>query len=164
MREIQDLSATYNGRRSGQSTPTCYSPSLVQVLDSGAISADAIGLGGDTADWVIDAAKKLEKLGRRQADWDSYGGLPLKQGIRNFTLVVLHWLRKDDLPVPGVVLGSAGTVQLEWRSKCKELEVELRDNNSIEFVMVSPDGGIKEGEATSNVSAKLRDLSLWLRR
>ncbi|MGH7169348.1 MAG: hypothetical protein ACRELG_03615, partial [Gemmataceae bacterium] len=117
----------------------------------------------DTASWVVEAAKKLEALGRFQKGWDSYDGLPIKLGAKRLALQVLGWLRKDELPVPAVVLGSAGTVQLEWRARGKELEVELRDDDSIEYVKVFPaDREIEEGEAASDLSAKLHELTGWL--
>src|SRR5579872_3088407 len=90
----------------------------------------SIDVGGDTAGWVLEAAAKLETLGRFQIGWDSYGGLPLKAGAKDLTVRALRWLSHDELPAPAVVLGSGGTVQLEWRTKDKELEVELRDNNT----------------------------------
>jgi len=137
--------------------------SQARSLYSSTASTETIDLSGDTAIWVVEAAQKLETLGRLQVDWDSYGGLPLRPGAKRLTLRVLEWLRKDELPVPAVVLGPAGTVQLEWRAKGKELEVELRDNETIEYVKVSPTGEIEEGEATSDLSRKLHDLTNWLR-
>lgn len=136
----------------------------MQILYISSPPFDAIGLAGDTAAWVLEAAKKLEALRRFHVGWDSYGGLPLKPGAKDLTLRVLEWLRKDELPTPAVVLGSGGTVQLEWRAKGKELEVELRDNDTIEFVKVSPDGKIEEGEAADKLSERLHDLTSWLRQ
>ena len=141
----------------------CHWQPQVPILVSTATSADTIALGGDTATWVVEAAKKLEALGRFHKGWDSYGGLPLRLGAKQLTLQVLEWLRKDELPVPAVVLGSAGTVQLEWRAQGKELEIELRDNDRIEYVKVFSDRSeIQEGEASSDLSAKLHDLTGWL--
>jgi len=110
---------------------------------------------------MFEAAKKLEDIGRLRAGWDSYGGVPLKLGSKDLTIRILRCLRTLDLPVPRVVLGSGGTVQLEWRTKDRELDVELRDNNSIEFVKVSPCGDIEEGEADCDVSTKVQDLVRW---
>lgn len=134
----------------------------VQIIYSEDSSLSMINLSGDTADWVIEAAKKLEALARFRKGWDSYGGLPLKPRAKELTLQVLRWLRKDELPVPAVALVSGGTVQLEWRIKEKELEVELRDNDTIEFVKVNSDGGIEEGEAEKDLSSELHNLTSWL--
>jgi hypothetical protein len=136
----------------------------IQYASPARISTESIDLGGQTADWVLQAAQKLEALGRLRVGWDSYGGLPLKKGTRTLTVRVLDWLRKDELPVPAVVLGSGGTVQLEWRTKGKELEVELRDNDTIEYVRVFPGGDIEDGEAAHDISERLQSLSQWLLR
>jgi len=137
----------------------------IQIIYSGDLSLSTINLSGDTADWVIEAAKKLEALARFRKGWDSYGGLPLKQRAKELTLQVLRWLRKDELPVPAGVLAAGGSVQLEWKAKGKELEVELRDNETIEFVKVNPDGGIEdEGEVEKDLSRRLHDLTVWLLR
>src|SRR5262245_60983918 len=74
----------------------------------------------DMQDWVIAATKKLDALARRQRNWDSYDGLPLRQDARNWTLKVLQWLKSKPLPVPSIVLSSAGNIHLEWRSFGKE--------------------------------------------
>lgn len=141
----------------------CQRQPQLHILYSESTLSGTIDLSGDTASWVVEAAKKLEALGRFQAGWDSYEGLSLRPGAKHLTLQVLGWLRKDELPVPAVVLGSAGTVQLEWRAKGKELEVELRDNDTIEYVKVSAAGEVEEGETTSDLSRKLHDLTSWLR-
>jgi hypothetical protein len=127
-----------------------------------AISGGTLVLTGRTASWVMDVAKKLEALGRLPAGWDSYGGLPLDPNAKKLAVSVLGWLGGEELPVPAVVLGSGGTVQLEWRANGKELEVELGKDNSIEFVKVNPNGDIEEGEERANLPQRLRGLTWWL--
>jgi hypothetical protein len=160
--ELQEFGIPFNphlARHSGLAG--FYLQPQPQIQYYATTSSDALDLSGDTADWVVEAAKKLEALGRFRTGWDSYGGLPLQRGAKRLTRDVLGWLRKDDLPVPAVVLGSGGSVQLEWRAKEKELEVELRDNNTIEFVKVSPTGDIEEGQAAADLPGQLRDLTDW---
>lgn len=162
MNEPRDLAIALN---SGSARPSAlagsYWPSQPQIQYPTTL-VGSIALGGRTAGWVLEAAKKLENLGRLCTGWDSYGGVPLKQGAKNLTVRVLRLLCTDELPVPAVVLGSGGTVQLEWRARDKELEVELRDNDTMEFVKVSPGGDIEEGEARTDLPARLHDLSHWL--
>jgi hypothetical protein len=162
--ELHELGLTTTSRSFFISPFTVRSAQpTIRIIYSGDPSLSTINLSGDTAHWVIEAAKKLEALARFRKGWDSYGGLPLKQRAKDLTLRVLGWLRKDELPVPAVVLGSGGTVQLEWRTRGKELEIELRDNDSIEFVKVNPDGEIEEeGEAENDLSSRLHDLTAWL--
>ena len=132
------------------------------LVQQAAISDGTLVLSGSTASWVIDAAKKLEVLGRLPAGWDSYGGLSLDSNAKKLTVSVLGWLGGNELPVPAVVLGSGGTVQLEWRAKGRELEIELRKDNAIEFVKVDPKGDIEEGEERANLPQRLRGLTWWL--
>jgi hypothetical protein len=143
-------------------TPGRRSSFQPQVGVSPTALADTLYLTEDTADWVLEAAKKLEDLGRFRADWDSYGGLPLQRGSKQLALRVLGWLRRKDLPVPCVVLGSAGTLQLEWQSRGKELEVGLRDDNSIEYVKAFPSGRIEEGVDSYDLQGRVQDLTAWL--
>jgi hypothetical protein len=147
--------------------------SLPQLLDapSGRYQVQAatntvgvIYLSGHTAGWVVAAAKKLDALGRFRANWDSYGGLPLQPGAKALTLRALDCLRLSELPTPAVVLGSGGTVQLEWHNRQKELDLELRDDDTVEYVKVQPDGHMEEGEATKDLALKLRELAQWLVR
>lgn len=132
------------------------------VVEQAAITSGSLVLTGSTASWVMDAAKKLETIGRLPAGWDSYGGLQLDPNAKKLTVWVLGWLGGRELPVPAVVLGSAGTVQLEWRARGRELEIELGKDNSIEFLKVHPTGDMEEGEARVDLPQKLRGLTWWL--
>jgi hypothetical protein len=141
--------------------------STIYLASASNVAIDLSGAtyrNGYTAEWVLETAKKLDALGRRQPGWDSYGGLPLKRGAKTLTLHVLRWLRNEELPVPAVVLCSAGTVQLEWQSRGKELEVELRDNNTFEYMKVFPGGEIEEGEDDIDLSGRVHALSRWLQK
>ena len=110
------------------------------------------------ARWVQVAAYKLESLGEHQVGWDSHGGLPLTSEARNITVMAIGWIDQEELPVPAVVLGSAGTVQLEWRLKNNKLEVDLGNGQEIEYFMRDSQGGIVEGQSGSDFGTKLRGL------
>jgi hypothetical protein len=151
----ENIPATSTGRYGG------YSP-WGMVIHRSAISGDALIISACTAPWVIDAVKKLEALGKLSTGWDSYGGLPLSLNAKRLTVSSLGWLENKNLPVPGVVLGSAGTVQLEWRVKGRELEIELGKDDTIEFLKVQPNGEAEEGQEKINVPQRLRGLTSWL--
>jgi hypothetical protein len=123
-------------------------------------SAATLSLKG-TADWVIDASKDLEALGRLQQGWDSYGGLPLQQKSKDFAVRAIGWLDKKSLPSPTVVLGSSGTVQLEWRGRGKELDIDLGTGTAIDYVTVDAQGRIDEGREENNLVGRLCELAAW---
>jgi len=131
------------------------------LVEETAVTSGTLVLSGSSAPWVIDAAKKLEALGKLPAGWDSYGGLPLDSTANKLTVSALGWLEDKNLPVPAVVLGSGGTVQLEWRARGKELEVELREDATIDFVKVHANGEIEEGNEKVNLPQRLRGLTWW---
>jgi hypothetical protein len=115
--------------------------------------------------WVFDAAKKLQALSVLPKGWDSYGGLPLRPEAREMAARVLDELQARPMPVPNVALGSEGNVHLEWRSTGRELEVELGDGTSIEYLKVGPDGDIvEEGKTDFLDSQRLENLAGWLVR
>ena len=115
-------------------------------------------------DWVLQAARKLEVIGRLKYNWDSYGALPLNTQARQFTVQVLRWLGDEDLPPPAVVLESDGTIQMEWRAKGKELDVGLVNGDRIEYVKVDANGDVGEGAEQIRPVSKLRELTGWLMR
>jgi hypothetical protein len=163
MNELNELTiaTTFNPLRlptGASSTSHC----VMQIFYTPFVSDDIFALGGRTADWVTEAAKKLEALGRFRKGWDSYGGRPLKQDAKALTLQTLGWLGNTQLPEPVIALCPAGDVQIEWQDNGKELEIVLGDRNRIEFAKVMPNGDVEEGEAQVNLSGKLRDLTDWL--
>jgi hypothetical protein len=140
--------------------PTAAQASLL-LWDASSPVAPSLNLS-QVSDWVSEASKKLEKLGSLRQGWDSYGGLPLKPEARDFTVRAIGWLGEEDLPTPAVVLGSGGTVQLEWRYGGKELDVDLGEGEAVEFVTVDRGGKIDEGRKEGDYAALLKSLARWL--
>ena len=154
---MDDFFTTHVGLRRGtsaecQSGPAYYGPSAVTMV--------ALNLLGAPA-WVIAATQKLERLAMLPSGWDSYGGRPLKQSARESTLKAISWLQQEELPIPAVVLGSKGTVQLEWHSGSKELDVDLGEGEDIGFVKCDDEGEPLEGR-TGQGAEELRRLTRWL--
>lgn len=163
---IEDV-LEFQGIMGGRFGDLSFSPRYINVVgDSSATMGSFLELSASQGAWVIEAARKLEALGRLPSNWDSYGGLSLDPASKELTLRVLGWLGFDDLPIPQVALGSGGEVHLEWRKKGRELEVELGNSKGhrIEFMKVYPTGRIEEGFEDDAVSQKLVQLSDWLLR
>ncbi len=112
--------------------------------------------------WQFEAMKKLENLAALPKGWDSYGGEPLRADVRDLAARLIGWIEMDDLPVPAVVLGSAGTVQFEWKHKGRELEVEVLSGDSLGFLKVSEDGDMEEGRVVRDLPDASRGLIRWL--
>jgi hypothetical protein len=167
--ELIELGATTRSTR-----PTNYSfslatfdecigrPLILVLMPSTA--GELLALDAQTATWVIQAIKKLESLGRLQRNWDSYDGLPLSPAAKRTTFEALGWLKNQELPVPAVVLGSGGTVHLEWRSNGKELEIGFDNCGVTEYLKVDDQGQCEEGEgAHEEIQEKIIKLAEWLK-
>jgi hypothetical protein len=138
-------------------------PAVLGFASTGATtSGNALFLSNQTANWVFEAAKRLDSLVRLQPGWDSHGGVALRADTKQLTLDVINWLKSERLPVPAVVLGSGGTIHLEWRKRGKELEVGIGERPGLDFIMVYPDGDIEEGQAKHQLPSRVRDLTSWL--
>jgi hypothetical protein len=170
MSDLLEFNLTNRGVTTKFAAPTgIYSLVLTSnvakiTLPCGSATASNLAFEADTAKWVLVAAKKLEALGKLGRNWDSHDGLPLSAGARLMTFDALGWLRKQDLPVPAVVLDSAGTVHLEWRSHGKKLEIGFDDRETIEYLKVDKAGSWEEEEnVNTDVRKKLESLAEWLR-
>src|SRR5438046_1744982 len=123
-----------------------------------AVDAPAPSSGPALASWLTEALSKLEQLRRLPRGWDSHDGLPLQHEIGAAAQRILLGLRDQDLPVPAVVLGSGGTVQLEWRRAGRELEVEIEGPSVGVFLQVYPDGRMVEGTLQDDLVGGVRCL------
>ena len=109
--------------------------------------------------WQFEAMKMLENLAALPKGWDSYGGERLRPDAKKLAVKLIDWIEMDDLPVPAVVLCSAGTVQFEWKHQGRELEIEVVSHDSVEYLVVHPSGEMQEGAITHDLPDKVRQLT-----
>jgi hypothetical protein len=124
--------------------------------------APAHGNGSPLPPWQVQTLVKLEGLRCLPRGWDSHDGLPLQPEAAAAVEGLLRELRDLDLPVPGVVLGPEGTVQLEWRRDGRELELEVQAPGVIHSLRVFVDGRMEEGNLGPDLGSEARRLSRWL--
>lgn len=147
---------------STSTTPQASVPVIQVHMPS--TTSGLLALDVQTASWVLQVLKKLESFGRLKRNWDSHDGLPLSTEAKRTTFDALGWLKNQELPVPTVVLGSGGTVHLEWRANGKELEVGFDDRGIAEYLKVESDGCWEEGEdVDEEIREKLITLAEWLK-
>lgn len=95
---------------------------------------------------LVELIRRLTDLHDLDANWDSYGALPISLRAEAVTreLLVAFWnagLIPDDpdfdlMPVP------TGGLQLEWTGTNGELEIEVRSDGSLSILRVLPDGDL----------------------
>lgn len=79
-------------------------------------------------EWRAKALEQITKLTALPQNWDSYGALPVSEGIGNIALQLLDLLMRANTPSPSIVPTPGGHLQLEWHTKGIDLEIEIHSS------------------------------------
>ena len=116
----------------------------------------------DQSLWTRAAQWQVEKLSMLSENWNSYGSPSISLQARRETLLLLPILGKLQMPEPKIFPVSGGGVQLEWKNKSCELELEVLPNGSIEFLAVdSVDGMFEDKISENNNVAEFARITAW---
>ena len=69
--------------------------------------------------------KRLEELRALPFGWDGYFGVPVRDDCLYFARRFLAAFGWEDFPMPSLVPGSDGTLQIEWHRNDVDLEVDI---------------------------------------
>lgn len=119
----------------------------------------AVALRGAPADWLNDAAQKLEALSILRENWDSYGALPINHtAIENarWLLTYLAWTQNVDAPAVGGT--PDGTVGLSWDDGVWSIDAEVFPSGQIHYVYLDDRNPNNEREATLSCVDELVEL------
>lgn len=81
--------------------------------------------------WSGSLDQVFNKLTSLPRGWDGYNGLPVSFTIARFASQVLSRLYVPRLPVPSLVPGADGTIQIEWHTNQYDIELDVLAVNSI---------------------------------
>lgn len=113
----------------------------------------------DTLRRMREPLQRIEALMALGADWDSYGGYPLRPGAALHAVQLLAAILANDVPAPSVVPTSTGGVQLEWHESGADLEMEVNPDRSVEVFLQLPNERTWEGPLANNWWALRRFLA-----
>jgi len=108
--------------------------------------------------WIVPTAYRLFELQRLQHDWDSYGGVPLRDRHRDAVVQFLSSVMTEDLPQPDIVPLADGGVQLEWRHDGLEVDFISDEELSEPTVFITDGDDTQEFEGLSGVSHFLSQI------
>ncbi len=112
--------------------------------------------------WSRAMSEKLRELRSLPLNWDSYGASPIADSAVQTSLSVIGHLRRLNLPEPIVVPVPDGGVQFEWQNERCELEVEVRPDKTVEFLVVDRNGKMLEGRISQPESiGQFSCLARW---
>lgn len=106
--------------------------------------------------------RKLRELLSLPHDWDSYGSRPPTFVAVNRALQVVLEITLDVFLLPRIFPVPGGGVQLEWRSGRRELEIEIDDCGSVEYLKVEQGTPVEEGNLGLADVTGTRPLVAWL--
>jgi len=110
-------------------------------------------------DWRAYFQSQLAKLQRELPEGaDSFAPHRPTSHIVTLANQVANSLKRDDLPLPLIIAGSDGSLQIKWR-KNRELSFFVSPE-AVEFLRVDPKNGMEEGSVKNPAHAS--ELIDWL--
>ena len=83
---------------------------------------------------------RLEELLRLERGWDGYTGSPVSFVNATFALRMLESICDSRSPLPQIVPGSSGDLQVEWHTLRGDVELHVRAPNDVHAWRVKSDG------------------------
>ena len=75
--------------------------------------------------WRELILRRLHILTTLQVGWDGYRGLPVTTANASFALDILETCCRGEVPMPQLVPGTSGDLQLEWHGTRGDIELHL---------------------------------------
>jgi hypothetical protein len=111
--------------------------------------------------WRDPVAKRLEELIRLERGWDGYRGAPVSFEIAHFAVRMLEVACGLETPIPQIVPGSQGDLQIEWHTERGDIELDVLAPNSVfawrRTASTGPDG--EEIQLTNDFS----QVAVWIK-
>lgn len=116
----------------------------------------------ELSQWQIDAIRKLVQLLALPRDWDSYGSPPPSEiAVKAAGSLILD-IDLDYSVSPRIVPVSGGGVQLEWNVGSREVEIEIDNKGSAEYLKSVHAKPVEEGPIALASIPRIRSLLTWL--
>jgi hypothetical protein len=114
--------------------------------------------------WLSEALRQLDGLAGLPADWDGRGSPPVPAAALKSAANLLLWVAGFGLPAPQIFPVAGGGAQFEWQNAKCELELEIRPDGAIEFLIVDAQGEMREGALPPQPFAEIARLADWFQQ
>jgi hypothetical protein len=105
------------------------------------------------SNWADEIVSKLNELTALPVGWDGYAGRPVSFDSAYFTVNMLERLNTDGVPVPSIVPGSDGSLQVEWHRKMFDVELDVLGPQNVVATRINRStGDVNEIEIQSDFS------------
>jgi hypothetical protein len=82
-------------------------------------------------EWRAGVIDRLQELVTLPMGWDGYGGAPVSFWNATFALRMLETVCAPSSPVPQIVPGASGDLQIEWHTPAGDIELHVRGPNDV---------------------------------
>lgn len=119
-------------------------------------------LVSDYGQWQIRTIKRICELLSLPENWDSYGSPPPTPVAVTGAIQLIKGINLDSFLSPRVVPVAGGGVQLEWSCREREVEIEIDDEGSVEYLKTERGRPIEESQIGLADLTGIRSLLMWL--
>lgn len=117
-------------------------------------------IGDSELNWFAEVDQRLSLLSRLNRGWDGYDGRPVSNQVVAFTRQMLKELYLDGLPMPALVPGSDGSLQVEWHQNGLDIELDvLGPHDVVAFKAVRHDSNRDE---ELNITNDFSSVAQWV--
>ena len=88
--------------------------------------------------------EELDRLAALGPNWDREGAPAIDRGIIEAARAFVARLPKNCATIPSVVPSAAGTLQFEWNTDSRSLELEIETPSRIHYLKWHPEEGIED--------------------
>lgn len=81
--------------------------------------------------WRDPVIRRLDELVALQPGWDGYKGVPVTFSNAYFAIEVLEACCRGDDPIPQIVPGTSGDLQIEWHLEKGDVELHILAPNDV---------------------------------
>jgi hypothetical protein len=113
-------------------------------------------------DWREVVERKLESLIRLPVGWDGYRAQPVSFETASFAMLMLESILPSGAPVPQVIPGVMGDVQIEWHTEAGDIELHVRRPNSVHAWRETPATDV-DGEEVE-LTFDFRPIVSWIKQ
>ncbi len=131
-----------------------------KVVDIGSSSAMIVVTEPIRA-WSASVKAQLSELVKLDEGWDGYSAPPVAFVNANFALRMLEAACAADAPVPQIVPGSSGDLQIEWHTTRGDIELHVLGPNNVHAWRCT-DSTAPAGEEI-NLTVDFTTIADWLK-
>jgi hypothetical protein len=111
--------------------------------------------------WRTQVVDRLNHLCRLPIGWNGYGAGPVNFNTANFALRLLESVCNASTPVPSIVPGASGDLQIEWHLEAGDVELHIRAPNDVHAWCET--AGAEQGSQEAQLTIDFTTVAQWIK-